>query len=117
MAEYGHQPAAVYTVPALATVGMSEAAAHEAGLAFDVHTNDMRSWRSARTYGETAAWAKVLVEKGSDRILGAHLVGHGAEETVHGFALAIEKRFPAAEMASRTYAYPTFHSDIRFLVS
>jgi glutathione reductase (NADPH) len=117
VAEYGHQPAAVYTVPALATVGLTEAAARDAGLSFDVRTNDMREWRSARTYGETAAWAKLLIERESDRILGAHLVGHGAEETIHAFALAVEQRTPARELAERTYAYPTFHSDIKYLVS
>ena len=114
---YGHQPAAVYTVPALATVGWSEEAAREAGLDFDVRTHDMTEWRSARTYGETVAWAKVLVEKDSGRILGAHLLGHGAEETIHTFALAVEKRIPASELAERVYAYPTFHSDLKYLVS
>ena len=115
-AEYGFQPAAVFTVPALATVGLGEQEAIDAGLDFDVRTSDMREWRSARTYGETAAFAKVLVERGSDRILGAHLVGHGAEETIHTFALAIEKGISASEIASRVYAYPTFHSDLKFLV-
>ena len=116
-ARYGHQPAAVYTVPALATVGWSEAAAREAGFDFDVRTHDMTGWRSARTHGETAAWAKVLVEKGSGRILGAHLVGHGAEETIHAFAIAVEKGMPASELAERVYAYPTFHADIKYMVS
>ncbi len=114
--EYGFHPAAVYTVPALATVGLSEQEAKEAGLDFEVRTNDMRGWRSARTYGETAAWAKVLIERGSGRILGAHLVGHAAEETIHTFALAIEQGMPASEIASRVYAYPTFHADLKFLV-
>jgi glutathione reductase (NADPH) len=116
-ARYGHQPAAVYTVPALATVGWSEAQAQEAGLDFDVRAHDMTSWRSSRTYGETAAWAKVLVEKGSDRILGAHLLGHGAEETIHSFSLAIEKGIPASDIASRVYAYPTYHADLKYLVA
>lgn len=116
-AEYGHQPAAVYTVPALATVGSSEEAAGETGLDFRVRTHDMTGWRSARTYGETDAWAKVLIENGSDRILGAHLIGHGAEETIHTFALAIEKGLPASEIAERVYAYPTFHADLKYLVS
>ncbi len=115
-AEYGFQPAAVYTVPALATVGMSEAEAAEAGLDVDVRVNDMREWRSARTYAEAAAWAKVLIERGSGRIVGAHLVGHGAEETIHTLALAIEKAIPASEIAARVYAYPTFHADLKFLV-
>ncbi|MGH0031648.1 MAG: dihydrolipoyl dehydrogenase family protein [Myxococcota bacterium] len=115
--EYGFQPAAVYTVPALATVGRSEEAAREAGLDFDVRTHDMTGWRSARTHGETAAWAKVLVEKGSGRILGAHLLGHGAEETIHAFAIAMETGMTASRMAERVYAYPTFHADLKYLVS
>ncbi len=115
--EYGHQPAAIYTVPALATVGLTEAQAQERGLAFSVKQSDMREWRSARTYAETTAWAKVLVEEDTGHILGAHLAGHGAEETIHSFALAIEKGMTAEEIASRVYAYPTFHSDLKYLVA
>jgi glutathione reductase (NADPH) len=58
----------------------------------------------------------VLLDRSSGLVLGAHLVGHGAEETIHSFALAIEKALPAREIAERVYAYPTFHSDLRFLV-
>ncbi len=114
--EYGYQPAAVYTVPTVATVGLSEAAAREAGLDVEVRVNDMREWRSARTQAEDEAWAKVLIDRESGRVVGAHLVGHGAEETIHTFALAVEKGFPATEIAERVYAYPTFHADLKFLV-
>jgi glutathione reductase (NADPH) len=114
--EYGFHPAAVYTVPALASVGLTEEQATSQGLDFEVRTNDMRTWRSARTHAESVAWAKVLLDRSSGLVLGAHLVGHGAEETIHSFALAIEKALPAREIAERVYAYPTFHSDLRFLV-
>lgn len=113
---YDHIPAAVYTVPALATVGLTEEEAVRRGLDFEARTNDMRAWRASRTYAESAAWSKVLVERSTGRILGAHLVGHGAEETIHSFALAIEKGMTADEIASRVYAYPTFHSDLKYLV-
>ncbi len=113
---YGHQPAAIYTIPAAAMVGLTEEGAREQGLDFEAHVNDMREWRSARTYAEDTAWAKVLVERETDRILGAHLVGHGAEETIHAFALAIERGMTASDLRSRVYAYPTFHSDIKYLV-
>ena len=109
-------PAVVHTVPALATVGLTEEEAREAGRRFDVRSNDMRDWRSARTYGEGVAWAKVLVEQGTSRILGAHLVGHGAAETVHTFALAMRHGLLADDLAQAVYAYPTFHSDIKYLV-
>ena len=57
--------------------------------------------------------SKVLVEKGSGRILGAHLLGHGAGETVHLFAFAIRHGITAPMLTDTTYAYPTFASDIK----
>ena len=65
-------PSGVFTVPALASVGLTEEAAAKQGLEVDVAVNDMRDWFSARTYAETAAWVKTLVEKGTGRIVGAH---------------------------------------------
>ncbi len=114
--EYDGIPANVYTVPALPSVGLSEAAAKSSGLACEVKRNDMRSWRSARTYGETVAFAKVIVENGSRRILGAHLVGHGAEEVIHLFAFAMKRGVTAEALAATVYAYPTFSSDLKFML-
>jgi len=114
--EYVHIPSAVYTVPALASVGLTEAEAQEQGLSFEAKTNDMAGWMSGRTYAETAAYAKVLVEDGSARILGAHIIGHGAEEIIHLFALAMKHSLPASELATMVYGYPTFSSDVKFLV-
>lgn len=115
--EYGAIPAVVHTVPALATVGLTEEQASTRGLDFDARTNEMESWRSARTFAERVAFAKVLVERGSERILGAHLVGHGAAETVQTFALAIEFGWTAPDLAERVYAYPTFNADVKFMVT
>ncbi|MBT3534185.1 MAG: NAD(P)/FAD-dependent oxidoreductase [Rhodospirillaceae bacterium] len=114
--DYTDFPSAVYTVPALASVGLTEAEATEKGLKFKAKSNDMTTWRSARTYAETASFAKVLVEDGTGKILGAHMLGHGAEEVIHLFSLAIAHGITAAEMAGRVYAYPTFTSDLKFLV-
>ena len=47
----------------LASVGLTEAAARQRGLAIDVHANDMLDWFSAKTYAETVAWSKVIVEQ------------------------------------------------------
>lgn len=114
--DYAAIPSAVYTVPALASVGMTEAEATEAGLKFTVKSNDMTSWRSARTYAETASYAKVLVAEDTGQILGAHMVGHGAEEVIHLFAFAIKHKVTASDLAGGVYAYPTFASDLKFLV-
>ena len=109
-------PAGVYTVPALATVGLTEREAENKGLDFDVKTNDMSGWRSAKTHAETVAWSKVLVETGTGRILGAHIVGHGAEEIIHLFGFAMKHGVTAREMKDTVYGYPTFASDIKYMV-
>jgi glutathione reductase (NADPH) len=113
---YDAIPSVVYTVPAVARVGLTEHEASERGLQFVAKVNDMVPWRSARTHAEEVAWAKVLIEAASGRILGAHLVGHGAAETIHAFASAIEHGWTAEDIKMRVYAYPTFHADLKHLV-
>ena len=114
--DYSTIPSVVHTVPPLASVGLTESAAVSAALEFEVRANDMRSWRSARTFAEPHAWAKVLVEKQTGKILGAHLLGHGASETIHTFALAMQQGLTSSDLANNVYAYPTFHSDLKYLV-
>lgn len=114
--EYYFIPSSVFTIPALASVGLTEAEASSKGLAFTVKTNDMGAWRSSKTHAETVAFAKVLVEDNSGNILGAHMVGHGAEEVIHLFAFAMKHGITSTELANTVFAYPTFASDIKFLV-
>jgi glutathione reductase (NADPH) len=114
--DYRAIPSCVYTVPALASVGLTESEAKAKGLKVAVSINDMSDWLSSRTYGETAAWAKVLVEEGTGRIVGAHIVGHSGEELIHLFALAMRHGITAAEVKSAVFAFPTYSADIKSLV-
>jgi len=106
----------VYTVPALAAVGLTEAAANQKGFAIKVHSNDMQGWFSARTYAETVAWSKIIVDEPTDRILGAHFVGHAGEELVNIFGLAMRFGITATQIKDTVYAYPTFSSDIKHML-
>jgi glutathione reductase (NADPH) len=114
--DYSIVPSAVYTVPALSSVGMTEVEAKQAGLDVEVMTSNMSSWFSARFYAETVAWAKVLVEKGTRRIVGAHLVGHHGEELIHLFALAMRHAISADQLGDEMYAFPTFAADIKSMI-
>ena len=114
--DYRVVPSAVYTVPALATVGLSEAEARDQGIDVAVTTADMTGWFSTKTYAETAAWSKVLVDKQSDRIVGAHIVGHQGEELIHLFALAMRHGIAASDLKSSLYAFPTFSADMKSLI-
>jgi glutathione reductase (NADPH) len=114
--EYAGIATAVYTVPALAAVGLTEAAVKAKGLQAEVHVNDMYDWFSARTYAETVAWSKIIVDRGSDRILGAHFVGHAGHELVNIFGLAMKFGVSASALREHVYTYPTFASDIKHML-
>jgi len=111
--DYASIPSCVFTVPALASVGLTEQAAREKGHKVGVKASDMHDWLSSRTYGETVAYAKVLIDETSDRILGAHMVGHAAEELIHLFAFAIAHSITATQIRAQVFAFPTFSADIK----
>lgn len=113
---YDSLATSVYTVPALATVGLTEKAAKEKGLKIKVHSTDMLGWLSAQTYAESAAWSKIIVDEDTDRIVGAHILGHSGEELINMFSLAMAHSIPARALKSRIYAYPTFTSDVAHML-
>jgi glutathione reductase (NADPH) len=105
-----------FSDPPLASVGLSEREAKERGLEVDVKLTDTSGWVSTQRVGLRHSGAKTLVERGSGRVLGAHLLGHGAEEVVNVFALAIERGATAEELRRVLWAYPTGSSEIAYLL-
>ena len=114
--DYSSLPTVVYTVPALATVGLSEAKAKEKGLKTRVQVNDMEYWFSTRQFAETVAWSKIIVDEGSDAIVGAHFVGHTGEELINIFGLAMKHGIKASAIRDFICAYPTFSADIKSML-
>ena len=107
---------AVYSLPPLASAGMTEAAARAAGRKFRTSRQDTSGWFNTRRVGETTSGFKVLIEEGTEHIIGAHLLGPHADETINLFAVAIRLRIPASELRQVLFSYPTYGSDIRFMV-
>ena len=114
--DYANLPTCVYTVPALATVGLSEAKVKEKGLKTRVQVNDMEYWFSTRTFAETVAWSKIIVDEWSDAVVGAHFVGHSGEELVNIFGLAMKHGIKASQIRDFIFAYPTFSADIKHML-
>lgn len=109
-------PSVAFTLPALARVGLLESEAHAQGLDFTCRSTDMRGWYTTRRVGETHAAAKVLIENGSDRILGAHLLGPESSEVINLFALAVRSGLTVAHLRNFVSAYPSAGSDVGSLV-
>jgi glutathione reductase (NADPH) len=96
-------------------VGLTEVDARQKGFWIEVHVNDMLGRLSARTYAETSAWSKIIVDRTNDRILGAHFVGHEGQELINVFGLAIKSGITARQLRDNVYAYPTFSADIKHM--
>jgi glutathione reductase (NADPH) len=109
-------PSVVFTTPPLARVGLLEEAARAQGLRFTMHHGDTSGWYSSRRVALLHTGFKVLVEEGSERLLGAHLLGLHAEEVINLFALAIRAGLRASDLKHMVYAYPTSASDIGYMV-
>ena len=106
----------VFSVPPLASAGFTEMAARAEGRRFRTQWRETSAWFNTRRVGETTSGFKVLIEEGTDRILGAHLLGPGADETINLFAVAIRLGIPANDLRQVLFAYPTRGSDIRFML-
>ncbi len=109
-------PSVVFSSPPLAIVGRTEDEARAAGLDIEVKVSDMAGWTSSLRTGTRVAAAKTIVERSTGRIIGVHLLGHGAEEVVNVFAAAMIGGVTADEMRSAIWAYPTDGSNIVYLL-
>lgn len=114
--DYRVQPSVVFTIPPLATVGLSEDQARAARLKFRVQYEDTTDWYSSRRLNTTKSSYKVIVEETTDQIIGAHLFGPHADEVINLFALAMKFNVPASELKELSYAYPTSGSDVPYMV-
>lgn len=110
--DYSGIPTAVFTIPELVRVGLSETQAREQNLDLDVRYSDTSSWYSSYRVGETAAAAKVLIDRSTDTVVGAHLLGPGTGELVNTLGLAIKLGITTRQLKSATAAYPTHGSDL-----
>ncbi len=115
-ADYTGIPSVTFTVPPLAAVGLQEAAARQQGFRFRVHGERTSGWYSSRRIAEEYSGFKVLIEEETERILGAHLLGPHAEDTVNLFALAIRSGLPAKDLKQTIFAYPTHASDVAYML-
>jgi glutathione reductase (NADPH) len=115
-ARYVGVPTVAFTIPPLASVGLSEQSAREKGLKFRTRREITSSWYSSRRVAEDCSGFKVLIEDRTDRILGAHLLGPHAEEVINLFAFAIATNARAADLQNAIFAYPTLASDTCYML-
>ena len=105
--DYDVIPGAIFTMPEIGTVGLSEVEAKKKGYDVEAFIVNFRSLGKAQAINELAGIAKMIVEKESNRVLGVHLIGAHATDLIAEATLAIQKGLSAEDIAHTIHAHPT----------
>jgi dihydrolipoamide dehydrogenase len=104
---YTAVPGAIFTLPEIGTVGLSEDQARKKGLAIDTASVNFRVLGKAHAIDEIAGEAKMIVETVSGKVLGVHLIGSHATDLIAEATLAVGKSLTAKDIAHTIHAHPT----------
>jgi dihydrolipoamide dehydrogenase len=106
-------PAVVYTSPEVASVGKTEEELKKAGIEYRVGKFPFSANGRARAMLHTDGFVKILADKATDRVLGAHIVGFGAGEMIHELAVLMEFGGAAEDLARTCHAHPTMSEAVK----
>ena len=112
--DYRVIPWCTFTDPEVARVGLSEHEARERGVAHEVTRYDLEGLDRAIADGAARGFVKVITARGSDRILGATIVGQHAGETIAEFILAMKHHLGLGKILATIHVYPTFAEANKF---
>lgn len=110
--DYRGIPSVAFTLPELARVGMLESEAREEGHDVRVEYSDTSGWYSNLRVGEYCAAVKILIDKKTDDILGAHMLGPEYGEVINIISLAMKLGLKAKDVKSMVAVYPSVGSDL-----
>ena len=105
--DYGNVPSCTYCHPQVASIGLTEAAARAGGREIAVGKFPFTASGKAVAQGETEGFVKVVADKATGEILGAHIVGPEATELIHEFAVGRTLEATLDELIHTMHAHPT----------
>ena len=106
-------PNVVYTSPEIASVGKTEEELKKAGIEYKVGKFPFSANGRARAMLKTEGFGKILADKATDRVLGVHILGHGAGEMIHEAAVLMEFGGSSEDLARTCHAHPTMSETIK----
>jgi dihydrolipoamide dehydrogenase len=105
--DYANVPSCTYCRPQVASIGLTEAKARENGRDVAVGKFPFTASGKAVALAETEGFVKVVADKATGEILGAHIVGHEATEIIHEFAVGRTLEATLEEIIRTIHAHPT----------
>jgi len=110
---YGLIPGVIYTSPEVASVGATEQSLKDQGVAYAIGKFSYMGNGRAKAVFQAEGFVKILADKTTDRILGAHIIGPYAGELIHEICIAMEFGASAQDLALTCHAHPTFSEAVR----
>jgi dihydrolipoamide dehydrogenase len=110
---YDAIPGVVYTWPEVASIGKTEEELKAAGVAYKVGKFPFTANGRARAMGDTDGFVKILADKQTDRLLGAHILGPDAGTLIAEIAMAMEFGASAEDVARTCHAHPTLSEAVK----
>ncbi|WP_042684715.1 dihydrolipoyl dehydrogenase family protein [Caldalkalibacillus thermarum] len=105
--DYAIIPHTVFTMPQVATVGLTEDQARAKGIDVVSYKTPFKHNGTAILLGETDGFIKLVIERGSGKILGGHIVGIEAGELIHEIAIAMRVNMNIYDLANVVQVHPT----------
>lgn len=105
--DYDNIATAVFCQPNIATVGLTEELARERYSDIDVYRSSFRALKNTISGSPEKTLMKLLVERATDKVVGAHMVGPDAGEIIQGIAIAIKAGATKAVFDSTIGIHPT----------
>ena len=110
---YGVIPGVIYTHPEVSSVGETEETLKDAGRAYKVGKFSFMGNGRAKANHAADGFVKILADKDTDRILGAHIIGPMAGDLIHEICVAMEFGAAAEDLARTCHAHPTYSEAVR----
>ena len=106
-------PNVIYTWPEVASVGKTEEELKRSGVSYQKGSFPMKALGRSRASMDTEGLVKILVDKDTDEVLGAHIIGARAADLIAEMVVAMEYKASAEDIARISHAHPTYAEAIK----
>ena len=108
-----HSPAATYCEPQIGSVGLTEAAAREAGYAVKTGKFSFRGNSKASILGRQDGFVKVVADEETEEILGVHIIGPQATEMISEAVVAMTSEATVESITRTIHSHPTLSEAVQ----
>ena len=111
--DYSLVPGIVYTAPEVATIGLTEEQIKDMGISYNKGVFPFLANSRARATGHTDGMVKLLADKKTDKLLGAHIIGYEAGTMIHEIAVGMSFGSSAEDIARTCHGHPTMNEAVK----